>query len=183
MKVDPTLARTYGDALFQAVQATGQLREAHQQTEAFLAALGQASDFVRFLEAPNVANDRKEELVRRSMGVNFDATLRNFVLLLIRRGRIHILRDALWQFLTYAERSFGLARATISSARPLSDDQRAAIEATMGRRLNVTLIPEYKVDPRLLGGIEFKSGDLLIDNTLRTRLRNLHERWLAVPVI
>lgn len=183
MKVDPTLARTYGDALFQAVKGTGTLKAFYDQAEAFRQALKDAVEFVQFLEAPNVPNDRKEELVRRSMGGRFDPLLQNFVLLLIRRGRINILRDALRQFQIIAERANGYYRATVTSARPLDDAQKQAIQSTMERRLGHQLYMRYEINERLIGGIQFKCDDLLVDNTLRTRLNNIHEKWMSARVI
>jgi F-type H+-transporting ATPase subunit delta len=60
----------------------------------------------------------------------------------------------------------------ITSARELSPNQKNKIEAKLAEKfgnLNFT----YKVDPTLLGGIVIKKGELVINNSLSFRTKEL----------
>jgi F-type H+-transporting ATPase subunit delta len=65
--------------------------------------------------------------------------------------------------------------AAVRTAVPLTAPQQAMIvrrlEAYVGHRLRA----EFEVDPSLLGGVQARVGDQLIDDTVRARLSALRE--------
>jgi len=52
---------------------------------------------------------------------------------------------------------------------------RAALERATGK----TIVLEERVDPSLLGGLVIRTGDTVIDGSLRSRLTTLHRRLRA----
>ena len=70
----------------------------------------------------------------------------------------------------------GITQATITSAAPLTEAEVAALTAQLtgmtGGRVEVSL----SVDPELLGGVQVRLGDRLIDGSVRGRLERLRTR-------
>lgn len=67
----------------------------------------------------------------------------------------------------------GLAVATVTSARPIPDDQldrlRRGLSKTYGRELEINPV----VDPAVLGGVRVQVGDDVIDGSVASRLNDL----------
>ena len=66
--------------------------------------------------------------------------------------------------------------ATVTSAVPLTDDQLARLEqslgVTAGRRIRFDSI----VDPSVLGGVRVQIGDDVIDGSVASRLNDLRQK-------
>lgn len=61
-------------------------------------------------------------------------------------------------------------RAVVTSALPLTDDERRRIQ----RSLNVTDVT-FRVDPEILGGLIVRVGDQVVDNSVANQLDELRE--------
>jgi F-type H+-transporting ATPase subunit delta len=67
----------------------------------------------------------------------------------------------------------GEMTAEVQSATPLSNEQLAALKATLKASYGKDVRLDAKVDPSLLGGLVVKVGSRMFDSSLRTKLMNL----------
>src|SRR5690606_16184342 len=85
-------------------------------------------------------------------------------------------------FEAMADEHAGIAKARLTTAIELSDEQRKAIEEQLSRSLGKTVRATTEVDPAILGGIIIRVGDQLVDGSIRTRLRLLEgPKSLPIP--
>jgi F-type H+-transporting ATPase subunit delta len=61
----------------------------------------------------------------------------------------------------------------VTSAVPLNDEQRRAVEQRLSELLATQAVLDLVVDPSLLGGLKVRVGDTVYDNSLRSRLNQL----------
>jgi len=66
--------------------------------------------------------------------------------------------------------------AYVTSALELSDEDRTIIQESLRRRFGAGLDCEFSVDPNLLGGVQVRVGDTVIDGTVAGRLEALREQ-------
>jgi F-type H+-transporting ATPase subunit delta len=96
--------------------------------------------------------------------------------LLADRGKLHLARAIQSAYQQMADARAGVAHATVTTAVPLTLEERADVEAKLsamtGKRVDVTPV----VDESILGGIIARVGDQLIDGSTRTRLMALKRR-------
>src|SRR5947209_1460859 len=69
--------------------------------------------------------------------------------------------------------------AHVSSAVPLTDEERRALEPKLQAKFDRTLTFEYTVNPALLGGVVVKVGDKIIDGSLASKLNAMQEALLG----
>jgi len=77
----------------------------------------------------------------------------------------------------------GIARADVTTAVPLDDAQRERLAlglASMVGRSEVKITEN--VNPEIIGGVEAKVGDHLIDGSTRTQLRLMRDSLAERPV-
>src|SRR5690606_35878401 len=97
-------------------------------------------------------------------------------------GRMELMLPALREFQLMAEKKLGIARGRVVTAKPLSDEEKdrllKSLEAYTHNHLSIT----WAVQPELIGGVVFKSGDLLIDSSLQSQLIRMKASLMAPRV-
>jgi F-type H+-transporting ATPase subunit delta len=168
-----TIARPYARAAFE--QAQGEER------------LGQWSDSLK--AAAEVVKDRRvqgllgnprvtpEELAQLLIGIADPARLGehggNFVRTLADNRRLAFLPEISAQFETLKDEAQGVADVAVSSAATLDEAQQKKLAAALEKRLKRKVRLHTQVVPELIGGAVLRSGDLVIDGSLSTRLERI----------
>ncbi len=88
----------------------------------------------------------------------------------IKAGRVVVLEEQeLEQVKT------GEVTATVTSALPLTEEEKAVVSGGLAEELGQEPVIEFKVDPAILGGLIIKIGDKVIDGSVGGRLGALRE--------
>src|SRR4051794_18303326 len=125
----------YANALADVVSAgTSAIRPEDAVTElrAFEAAFKDSVELQNALITPAVPAARKRAVVGRLAGLlKTSPIVRNFLFVLVDHRRIASLPDILHSFELILDERLGLARAEVSSARELTEPQRAALNTQL----------------------------------------------------
>ena len=167
-----TIARPYAKAAFAAAREQGRLAEWSRW-------LGNArsvvlSDEYRLLESsPGVSTAQLEELIAGICGADLDAQGRALLRLLTENGRLDFVPEVAVQFQALEAEARNVADVEIVSAAVLGEAQRERLAAALRARLHRDVRLQCTVDPSLIGGAVVRSGDLLIDGSLKGKLERL----------
>lgn len=80
------------------------------------------------------------------------------------------------QIIDEAELAIGDTKARVTSALPLSEEEKAVLLGNLTARLGTEPQLEFDVDPAILGGLVLKVGDRVIDGSVAGKLGALRER-------
>ncbi len=100
----------------------------------------------------------------------------NLVGLMLRRRRLDSVPDISREFRRLHNRRAGIGEAMATSATPLDEGEIGALRTRLEQITNGQIELELRVDPTLLGGVQVRLGDLLIDGSVRGRLERLRGR-------
>ena len=75
----------------------------------------------------------------------------------------------------------GVARATVTTAVPLTDEQRTRVGELLGELVGAKVDTSEDVDAKIVGGIIARVGDHLIDGSVTTKLRNMQNALARPP--
>lgn len=100
---------------------------------------------------------------------------RNFLYTLLKDNHLELLDDILGTLKQIAERGPTPRAAQVVSAIPLKDEERSAIQERLKARFGPDLGFDFLVDPKILGGVVVRVGDVVIDDSLSTRLTKMQE--------
>ncbi len=67
----------------------------------------------------------------------------------------------------------------VSSARPLTAEQSAALADTLKKTVGQKINIESKVEPDLIGGLVVRVGSRMVDTSIRTQLQKLRRALRA----
>ena len=127
------------------------------------------------LASPRLSQEHKEAMLDRVFNGRVHGSLLNFMKVLCRRDRIASLRAIQTMATRMREEQLGKLRVTVTSAQPLSDDQRRMIGDRLRERLGKDPVLEEKVDDGLLGGIVLRIGDRVVDGSALGRIAAIKE--------
>ena len=119
----------------------------------------------------------KQRALREFISGDFSKLELDFINVLLLHGDFTALRDVAAELtsLLHGE-SLSSRVAEITSAQPLLDDERNAIEQKLAGEFGNSLQYNYIVDPTILGGLVIRIGDKLIDSSVATRLNRMREQ-------
>jgi len=172
-----TGTRRYAEAAFEIGLRDGTVDEWLAQLER-AAAIAADPATVGRLQDPAVPFEVRADALIQGLGADALPQVRNLLLLLMRRRRVDQLGQLAVEFRRLHNRRAGVIEATAISAVPLEEDElrrlRERVVQLAGRGRSVELRTE--VDPSLLGGVQLRIGDQLIDGSVRGRLERLRNQ-------
>lgn len=167
-----TIARPYARAAFGYAQAEGKLA---QWSEALNVAAAVVTDpaAAKLLDHPRVTSTQLVELVTDVAGARFDDSTRNFVATLAQNRRLALLPEIAAMYETLRAEAESRADVEVISAAPLDTAQQDRLAAALKKRLQREVRLHCSVDPSLIGGAIVRSGDMVIDGSVKVRLARL----------
>ena len=177
------VATRYANALADVVtgpRSGARPEDALNELRSFEAALGASRELDNALTSPAVPPGRKRAVVGRIADtLKLSRIARNFLFVLIDHRRIAALPDILDSFEVIADERLGFARAEVTSARELTEAQRAALSARLERMTGKRIRMRFRVDPALIGGAVARIGSTVYDGSVRGQLDILGRRLVT----
>jgi F-type H+-transporting ATPase subunit delta len=169
------LAEVYARALFEAARDNDVLDRVHDELGEFADALEEERNLQVFLFSPYFSSEEKKDGVKRIVS-DADERLVNFLELLAERHRMPALFRIRRTFDDMWAEENKLLPVTVTSAVDLDEslvkDIGKRIEEQTGRQVELS----SKVDPGVLGGLQVRVGNMVLDATVRNRLERLRKQ-------
>jgi F-type H+-transporting ATPase subunit delta len=177
------VASRYAKSLIDLAQEKGLLEQVHADMQLFAKTVKENRDFKLFLSNP-IINHGKKLAVLKSLFTNKvnDLTLR-FFLLITEKNREAYLETSATEFIRQYNEIKGIEKAQVTTAVPLTPESRAQLTQKVVQLTGKTIQLEEKIDPAILGGFVLRVGDKQVDDTIRTSLRALKNKFKENPYI
>ena len=167
-----TAARPYAKAVFEMAQDAGTLPQWSAQLvamSAVVAAEGSAS----LLSHPRMTKEQKAQAFSDVAGAAINDEGRNLLKVLAENDRFTLLPEIATLFEQLKAEAQGSVDVEITSAMEMTDDQQQAIAAALQKRLGREIKLTANIDPSLMGGAIIRAGDLVIDGSIQSRLKDM----------
>jgi F-type H+-transporting ATPase subunit delta len=169
------IADVYARALFEVARDNDALDRVHDELGEFADALENDRNLQVFLFSPYFSSEEKRDGVRRIV-TDADERLLNFLELLAERHRMPVLFRIRREFDSMWAEENKLLPVTVTSAVELDEELVTSIgeriEEQTGRQVELS----SKVDPDVLGGLQVRVGNMVLDATVRNRLEQLRKQ-------
>ena len=176
------VARNYASALFDLAVRDGAAESFGEGLEIVAELLDEVPSFRRFLEGPGVSRDQKKALLGDSCGARVPTPVLHFLFLVVDRGRQRLLRQIHREYRGLLDEHLGREHVDVTVARALDAEGETSVTQHLSGVLGKDVVPHFRIDPRLLGGIVFRSGDVVYDGSVRRRLDQMKRRLMAADV-
>ena len=132
-----------------------------------------------FIKDPSQIITEQNKLVNLiSDKLNFSKNVQKFLLLLIEKRRIFFVNKIIESFLRLCSQKRGEIKASLISSKELSQTELNEISTDLSKSMGSTLKFDYKVDKELIGGLKLQLGSIMIDTSIRNKLKNYEQAML-----
>jgi F-type H+-transporting ATPase subunit delta len=172
-----TYARAFADVVIGSrLDASRTLSEAQQISQL----AEQSRELREVWDNPAITPEQKravlDAIVQRA---GISRPVRNFMAVLIDKGRTRFLPDIVKQFAYDLNQRLGIAEAQITSARELSQEQRSELEADLSRVTGKAIRATYEQDPAILGGAIARVGSTVYDGSVKGQLERIRQQLVS----
>ena len=171
-----TIARVYAETLLRSADRHQRVDDVNESVRALSAVLDATPEFRRFLAAPQIAAERKRALVSEALQARIDPLVSRFLELVIEKHRERVLEEIVLAWKELLDARANRQSATVTTAIAPDAETVARVQAALEKATGKTIVLDKRVDPRLLGGLVIRTGDTVIDGSLRSRLVELRRR-------
>lgn len=166
--------RTYARALFEAARGEGRLERVHEELTDFATSVGEVEQLRSMLESPELESRAKAALVDEVLG-DADPLVRNFIRLLVEKGRAGELAEIAREFEALVAREQGILDVELTTAVELSQKDFDSLIERIGKASGRKVRASRAVDPALVGGLVLQVGSRRMDASIRGRLDRLRQ--------
>ncbi|HEX4520767.1 MAG TPA: ATP synthase F1 subunit delta [Gaiellaceae bacterium] len=169
-----TAQRIYAGALFEAAQEKSRLPVVREQLEDLAAAIVAVPELSEVLVNPEIDSRVKGEVLEQILG-KADELIRNFVRLLVEKGRAGEIAAIATEFEALVAAEEQVLDVELTTAQELSDAAFKSIVSDIEKKSGRKVQAARSVDPDLIGGIVLQAGSMRLDASVRGRLDRLRQ--------
>lgn len=174
------LADVYAAALFELAREKDQVEHVRGELDELVKLLNTQPEFAAFLESAGIGAERREAGLERMLRGRVSDLVLNTLLVMNRHGRAGLLAALHRRFVLRQEQAAGEVEGVAISAVELSPEQRGEVQRLAAVLSGKKPLLKFEVDPQVVGGLVLRIGDMLWDDSIRTKLETarqaLHER-------
>ena len=170
------IARKYSNALISSAIEVNSADKVFQDLIFISETMKTNGQLSAFLDNPVITNTDKTDVVKKLFSVHIDKISLDFILMLLEKGRLSILNEVVNQYSCAYNRYKNIIKPTVISAIELNDEQKTRITDKLSQKFSKTIMPEYKVEPDIIGGLIIEIDDKTIDCSLKSKFENMKKQ-------
>jgi len=172
-------SKSYALALYQLAKENSELEKVENEMNALKKLLIDVSDFREMISNPTIKKDEKKNIISTiAQTNNFSQTGKKFLGFLTTKNRLFFLNQIIESFLNFLSKTKGELKAKLLSAKELSKIEIEKIEKELSSDFNSPIKIEYKHEPNLIGGLIIQVGSIMVDNSIKNKLRQLEKNMI-----
>lgn len=178
-KQPDALAQVYARSLFELAGAEGGRDRAEEvlgELEAVLELARGDNLFGEFLASRVISSRARQESLIRIFEGRLSGLVVRFLRLLNAKGRLSHLPPIAVAYESLVQDAFGRVEVDLYTAGEIDGPTREAFRSKLAQSLGKEIILHTYVDPAMLGGVKFRIGDRLVDDSLATQLSRMRDR-------
>ncbi|MCA1605796.1 MAG: ATP synthase F1 subunit delta [Acidobacteria bacterium] len=171
-----TVARRYASALADVLVDGNEEAVVREELEAWAEMVQQNPLLLEGLTNPTVPYDQKSKVLNELIAkAKVRPTTANFLRVLLRNQRFGDLTQINTKLTEIMDERAGVVSAEVTSARPISEPVKNALEQTLQKITNKRVRLNFATDETLLGGIVTRIGSTIYDGSVRSQLERLKQ--------
>ena len=172
-------AGRYALALFELGQENSELDRMEIESKNLQNLFKKSSEFIRLVKDPTYKRNEQLEVIKTlNNKFKFTITFLKFLSFLCFIRRLFFLERILNNFLQLVSKGRGEIRAQLSSSKELSPNELENIQKELSESFTSKINLDYKYDPTLIGGLTIKVGSIMIDTSIKNKLKRLEKNMI-----
>ena len=169
-------SKSYALALYELASENSALDQVEKELFSFKKLLNESLDFKKMLINPMVTKEDKENVISKILQQNnYSENSKRFLNFVASKNRLFFLDKIIESFLNLISINKGELNAELISSKELTDEEQEKIKNELAESFTSSLKIDYKYDPNLIGGLIIKVGSVMVDTSIKTKLKKLEQ--------
>ena len=170
---------SYAVALYELSKENAELDRVEISMKSLKKLLDTSSDFKDMTLNPTVTKeDKKNVIFAIADQNNFPGSLKNFLGFVALKNRLFFLNKIIESFLNLVSNNKGELTAKLITAKKLSPQEQENIKNEFLKDFKSPLNIDFKHDTNLIAGLIMQVGSVMIDTSIKTKLKKLEKNML-----
>ncbi|MBA2606254.1 MAG: ATP synthase F1 subunit delta [Acidobacteriota bacterium] len=175
-----TVARRYATALADIVTKTEETNSVQTELKTWENMINANGDLQTAFGNPVISQVNKEKVLENLIDKTQPTkTTANFLRILLRNNRLTEIGEINEKFSSVLEERSGAVSAQITSARSLSEAEKAEMQMNLSKLTGKTVSLNFETDETLIGGVVTRIGSTVYDGSVKTQLAELKHQMIG----
>ena len=172
-----TVARRYATALADVVMKSGETEIVKTELKIWEDLIKKNPSLQNAFANPSIAHASKEKVLEGLLEkAKPSKTTANFLRVLLRNSRLTELSQINEKFAAVLDERSGVVTAEVTSARPLSEAEKAEFQANLAKMTGKKVNLNFNINESIIGGVVTRVGSTVYDGSVKTQLENLKQQ-------
>jgi F-type H+-transporting ATPase subunit delta len=172
-----TVARRYATALADVVMKSGETETVKSELKTWEDLIKSNSNLQSAFANPAIAHASKEKVLEGLLAkAKPSKTTANFLRVLLSNSRLTELAEINEKFASVLDERNSVVSAEVTSARPLSEAEKADIRANLAKMTGKQVNLNFNINENIIGGVVTRVGSTVYDGSVKTQLENLKQQ-------
>ena len=176
-----TTINRYALALYELANENSDLESIELQSKSILELIKQSMNFKLFVKDPTSKKNEQIKFIETiAEKFNFSKIFSKFLGFLAFKRRFFFLEKILKSFLDICAKKRGEILAKLDSSKELSILEVENIQKELSDHFTAKVKLDYKYDPSLIGGLIIQVGSIMIDTSIKNKLKQLKTKLIQI---
>lgn len=164
-----SVTSVYASSLFSLAQDENKLDLIMEELKELLSVFSQNSEYCNLLDSPVIALSERLLLIDEAFS-DTDEYIINFIKILCEKKCMHLFPACAKHFEKLYNKANNIEKVTVITAVPLSDSLKEKLISKFEKEYSKKIVPEYRIQEEILGGIIIRTENSQTDASVRSRL-------------
>ncbi len=170
---------SYAIALYELSKESSELDNVEIGIKNLKEIIKRSPDFKEMILSPTVSKEDKRNVIFALADQNnFTKILKKFLGFVAMKNRLFFLSMIIESFQNLLSKNKGELKAKLISSKELSVEDKNKIQNELSNNFKSQLNIEYYYDPDIIAGLILQVGSVMIDTSVKTKLKNLEKNMV-----
>jgi len=167
--------------LYELANENSELETVENNVNELLTIYSTSKELKNFIKNPTQSQSTQLEILNRiSKQMNLTKIIQNFLGVLVIKRRIFFIKKIFLNFLSLASKQRGELKATLVSSKNLTSEELENLSKDLSKTMGAPIALDYEVDEKLIGGLKMQVGSLMIDTSIKNKLKKYEKMMLEI---
>ena len=177
------VAYRYAKALIELAEEQKALDKVAADMNLLISVCDSNRDFRLMLNSPVITHDKKLKILQALFGKKSHKITSSYIQIVTRKNRENMLEAAAREYLRLHNLRKGIEEVSVTTAVALDKKQEKEFEQLIKGITGKEVVLDAKVDKNIIGGFVVRINDRQIDESIRTKLKELEYKFGENPYV
>lgn len=167
------IASVYAEALLELAQEGAALQDVGEELRVVVDVLRKDDAVWSFFRSPLLSSEEKVKIIEKVFKPSVTTTLYKFLGILAQKKRLNAIPEIYQSYIKLLDEKLGRRRVEVKTSMEVDSGLEKKIAAALKDYLKAEVVLDVNIDPDILGGMVIRSGDLMIDTSVRSGLERM----------